>query len=85
MADVLTILAALATYSPTLLLLALIATGLGWIIYQQRQQQKGQDQIAQNHLHGLPEMAESLKRIEEKLDKLNDGIIYIKARINGKP
>lgn len=37
-----------------------------------------------NHLHGLPEMGETLKRIEEKLDKMNDNLIFIKAKINGK-
>ena len=39
--------------------------------------------ITDNHLHGLPEMTESLKRIEGILQSLNDNIIYIKARING--
>lgn len=37
-----------------------------------------------NHLHGLPEMGDTLKRIEEKMDKMNDNLIYIRAKINGK-
>ena len=39
--------------------------------------------IAENHLHGLPEMTESLKRIESVLSNINDNIIHVKARING--
>lgn len=39
--------------------------------------------IAENHLHELPEMMETLKRIEMALKTMNDNIIYIRARVNG--
>lgn len=39
--------------------------------------------ITDNHLHGLPEMAESLKRIEAVLQNVNDNIVHVRARING--
>lgn len=40
--------------------------------------------LTTNHLHDLPDMAESLKRIEGLLQGMNEHIIYIRARINGK-
>lgn len=36
--------------------------------------------IGSNHLH---EISETLKRIEDKMDRMNDSIIYIKAKVNG--
>ncbi len=42
------------------------------------------ESIASNHLHGLPEMTASLERIEKILQAMNDNIIYIRARVNGK-
>ena len=39
--------------------------------------------IAHNHLSGLPDMAESLKRIETLLQNMNDNITWIKAKVNG--
>lgn len=41
--------------------------------------------ISHNHLSGLPEMAESLRRIESLLQTMNDNITYIRARVNGRP
>lgn len=41
------------------------------------------DMIRDNHLHGLPEMTESLKRIETVLQNINDNLVWVKARING--
>lgn len=38
------------------------------------------DVIEDNHLHTI---AETLNRIENKLDKMNDYLIFIKAKING--
>jgi hypothetical protein len=62
--------------------------GLGYIIYLLVKNQKGQDKIATNHLHGLPDMVEALNRIEEKLDrnfeKVSSDLSYIRGRINGK-
>lgn len=40
--------------------------------------------ISENHLSGLPEMADSLRRIENQLQSMNDNIVYIRARVNGK-
>jgi len=37
--------------------------------------------IKDNH---LGEIVSALNRIEEKLEKMNDGIIWIKSRMNGK-
>ena len=41
--------------------------------------------ISHNHLSGLPEMAESLRRIESLLQTMNDNTTYIRARVNGRP
>ena len=40
--------------------------------------------ISDNHLSGLPDMVSSLARIEDLLQSMNDNIVYIKARLNGK-
>lgn len=43
--------------------------------------------LATNHLHSLPEIAETLKRIETKLEllgEIKDDTSYLKGRINGK-
>ena len=39
-------------------------------------------EVQNNHLHELPEIAETLRRIELKM---SEDFAYIKARINGKP
>ena len=39
------------------------------------------DLIANNHLH---EVVDLLKRIESKIEKMSDDVIYLKARSNGK-
>ena len=68
-----------------------VITLLGLIIFilvKGKKLEEGQNEITTNHLHGLPEMADTLKRIEEKLDrnfeKQNADISYIKARLNGR-
>lgn len=63
--------------------LAVIAL-LAYVIFLQVKNQRGQSRIATNHLHELPEMMNALRRIEEALQKLNDNIVYIRARVNGK-
>lgn len=80
------LLTALNAMSP----LAVIAL-LAIVIYQLVLQGKGQRKIATNHLHGLPEMASSLERIEgllekieERLGDVHDNTLYIRARINGR-
>ena len=61
-----------------------LAGGLAFIIYLQIKQRGRVREIADNHLHGLPEMAESLKRIELNLDAIRDHVVYLRARANGK-
>lgn len=39
--------------------------------------------IKGNDLHELPEMADTLRRIEYMLQAMNNNIVYIKARVNG--
>lgn len=39
------------------------------------------DLITNNHLHDVVEI---LKRIEGKIEKMSDDVIFLKARINGK-
>jgi hypothetical protein len=83
----LAILAALGTLSPSLLLgtiLFVLVGGLAAMIYLQVVTQRGQNVIATNHLHDLPAMAETLSRIEDQLRTMNDNIIYIRARLNGR-
>jgi hypothetical protein len=76
--------------APPNTLLIIVAGGLGYIIYLLVKNQRGQDVIAQNHLHELPEMAETLRRIETSLkdistkqDETNQSLQYLKGRING--
>ncbi len=57
---------------------------LGVVIYLQVRNQTKVKTITENHLHGLPEMAESLRRIETTLKDINDHVIYLRARVNGK-
>ena len=60
---------------------------LATIIYIQMNGKTAVDQkvqtVATNHLHDLPEMSESLKRIESLLQSINENIIYVRARVNG--
>lgn len=67
-----------------------LAALLSFVIYMQIRANKGQRNIAENHLHGLPEMAasiermtESLERIESLMLQMNNNVTYIRARING--
>ena len=57
---------------------------LGLIIYMLVKSRQDKTDIVDNHLHELPEILESLKRIEVKLDKMSDGITYLKAKSNEK-
>ncbi len=40
--------------------------------------------IATNHLHELPEMAETLRRMESTLNELAKDMSYIRGRMNSK-
>ena len=71
--------------------LAVIAL-LGVVIFMLVRDRKASDikheVITGNHLHDLPEAVETLKRIENTLQrievKLGEDFSYLKARINGK-
>lgn len=39
------------------------------------------NKIANNHLHGLPDMEKSLDRIEKKVDKFADDVITLRERV----
>ena len=61
-----------------------LAGGLAYIIYELIRQRQRIHNIADNHLHSLPDVVEALKRIESTLKDVNDNIVYIRARVNGK-
>jgi len=85
METLISLLATLNTLSP----LAVIAL-LGLVIFMLVKAKEAKSDvdakvatITDNHLHGLPDMEDSLKRIENLLQNMNDNIIYIRARVNG--
>lgn len=59
--------------------LAVIAL-LALVLFYQAKNKKTMTEVTDNHLHGLPEMAETLQRIEVLL---NREFGYIRARLNG--
>lgn len=63
--------------------LAVIAL-LALVIWMQVKNQKGQTQIAENHLHGLPELMDLARQQTETLQRIEVALAYIKARINGR-
>lgn len=78
LADALALLQALSSLSP----IGVIAL-LGVVIWMLVRNQRGQQQIADNHLHELPEMAQTLREIKSLLYEHGKALEYIKARING--
>lgn len=60
--------------------LAVIAL-LGTIIYMQVKNHKQVETVKHNDLHELPEIAETLRRIEVSM---TDNFAYIRAKLNGK-
>ena len=71
--------AALNTLSP----LAIIGL-LALVLLLQQKNKKALTDVADNHLHDLPDMAASLQRIESLLLDIKDNTVYLKARINGR-
>lgn len=61
-------------------LLAIIIYKLVW--RDKPASEKSVNEIRDNHLHELPEIAETLRRIEQKM---GEEFSYIKARLNGRP
>lgn len=58
-----------------------LAGGLAYVIFLLVRNQR---RLTSNHLHDLPDMAQALIRIEATLKDINDNLIYVRARINGK-
>ena len=61
-----------------------LAAGLAYIIYQLVSKRgtintiaHNQHEISSNHLSGLPEMAETLRRIETNTSDINKGVIVL--------
>lgn len=61
-----------------------IAALLGLILFYQTKNRKSILEVSDNHLSGLPDMIEALRRIEMLLIDVKDNTTYIKARINGR-
>ncbi len=61
-----------------------LAGGLAYIIYVLAKQKKQVSNLQTNHLHELPEMAADLRAMRELLQSVNDNVIYVRARINGR-
>ena len=74
-----TILNTIAQFSP----IATIALAL-FIIWQLIKNKDIMNEIGDNHLSGLPEMKDSLMRMEGKLDKINDTLVEIKTLLRNQ-
>jgi predicted PurR-regulated permease PerM len=92
----------LSKLPPTALVAVLVTAllgGLAYIIYLLVQQghasTEAMDTLTSNHLHELPNIAETLRRMETQqaalaaallgqLADVRESIAYIKARVNGK-
>lgn len=53
---------------------------LAYIIYLLVATKGPVKQIGLNHLHGLPDMAETLSRMEQTLMEIRDGINFLRGR-----
>lgn len=49
------------------------------VVYQSIKNNSTIKNIGDNHLSGLPDMKDTLLRIEEKLEKINDTLMQIKG------
>ena len=56
-----------------------LAVLLGLVLFFQAKNKKDVDAIAHNHLSGLPEITETLQRMERTLAALDS---YLRARLN---
>lgn len=57
---------------------------LAYVIYLQVRNQRRVKSLGDNHLSGLPDMHETLKRIEMRLGEVADHVVWLRARMNGK-
>lgn len=92
----------LAKLTPSALVAVLVLgviAGLGYVIYllvtQDATARSAMAELKGNHLHELPAIAESLRRIETQqaaaaaaalgqLGDIRESLAYVKARLNGK-
>ena len=77
MEEIVSLLTTLNGLSP----LAVIAL-LGVVIFQLVRNKQQVAIIQDNHLHSLPDMVDTLQRIEVTLSALDS---YLRARLNGRP
>ena len=61
-----------------------LAAGLAIIIYLQIKNKGRVNHLATNHFHELPQMAADIRAMRELLQTVNDNVVYLKARVNGK-
>lgn len=68
-----------------------LAGALAYIIWEQVKNKKAVKEVSNNHLSGLPSMEQDVKTMLREiqtivpiLQVINNNLIYVKARINGK-
>ena len=61
-----------------------LAGGLAYVIYLLVKNQRKVHAIGANHLHELPQMAADIRAMRERMDSMNEHVVYIRARMNGK-
>ena len=62
--------------------LAVIAL-LGLVLLLQAKNKQAIANVADNHLHSLPDQLDALRRIEAVLKDINDNVVWLRARANG--
>ena len=82
MAEITALLGMLNTMSP-LGIIALLGVIIWMLVKGKTSTDAKVETIANNHLHGLPDITASLDRIEGLLQSMNESVIWIKARVNG--
>lgn len=89
MADLLRVILA-ATPGADIFFLILVVAGLCWIIWLQYQQRGAVAQVSDNHLSGLPEMEDNIKKLvilseqqSAMLGQINTNLVYLRGRLNG--
>lgn len=68
-----------------------LAGALAYIIYLQVKSKKAVREVSHNHLSGLPGMQADIRTMTQQLmtivpllQAINNNIIYVKARVNGR-
>ena len=81
MNPIITFLTTLDSLSP-LAVIALLGTIIFMLVKGKTASAKALQTVQTNHLHELPEMADTLRRIETRMAEY---FTYIKAKIDGRP